>query len=294
MKAMKSLRMRRVMPLVGLAGALVMLLLVMQGLRAQEVDRGLQQVSASKETPQTTAFPGTNINYTIVISASGSNDQVLMTDVLPPELAYVSGTLNVTGGGLFGAENNVITWTGGVDLGTPVTVEFSAALTDTATTGSLVTNTAQVSGTLNVVDVSAVTEVISSTTVYFPILHKTEPLVLLNPIGHPEPVGGTDSQWTLSWTTTDDSVVTGYEIQESQDPAFATILNTYNTTNQSYSVQKTDSLNNVYYYRARSVGALRHRSLVAVCFRGRRLLRRLQHRRRRLGHAPPGHRRCRQ
>ena len=95
---------------------------------------------------------------------------------------------------------------------------------------------------------------ITTTNYYLPVLFQRPPAVTLLPIGRGEPAAGDADTWTLNWNVEDSSEVTGYEIQESQEPNFGSILNTYTTTDESYAVERSPSFNNVYFYRVRANG----------------------------------------
>lgn len=99
------------------------------------------------------------------------------------------------------------------------------------------------------------TGLITGTMAYFPAIFRAPPTVFLDPISRPEPVGEDEATWTLTWTPSSGSGITGYEIEESRDPAFDTVLATYTTTNQTYTVQRGHAFDNMYYYRVRTLGS---------------------------------------
>ena len=71
----------------------------------------------------------------------------------------------------------------------------------------------------------------------------------LDEIGRPNG----DNEWTVSWQSSNDATVT-YQLQESYDPDFATVHNTYSVgTETSRDFSKTPSWRNVFYYRVRAV-----------------------------------------
>src|SRR5688500_19006838 len=82
---------------------------------------------------------------------------------------------------------------------------------------------------------------------YLPHVSNSLPALTLNPIGRPN----SSNQWTVSWSGA--AGVTGYELQESHDPDFSTVVTTYSPATTSQLVQPGLSFDNVYYYRVRAV-----------------------------------------
>ena len=85
--------------------------------------------------------------YTIVLTNGGPIEitDVCVTDTLPISITYVSGSLTATGGS-FGQASGVITWTGSIEAGGTVTITFEAMVNPTVPAGSLITNSAVISG----------------------------------------------------------------------------------------------------------------------------------------------------
>jgi uncharacterized repeat protein (TIGR01451 family) len=239
--------------------AIVMLLTMFQTIMAQSREpepRPPDLGTSEKTVDDATAYPGQTLLYTILISNSGNQPAtaVELTDTLPAELDYVPGSLSVAGSvGNYGVANGVITWTGVVNNNAQIEISFSAQLTATLVGGTVVTNTAQITGSGTLIEVSAATTVVTDTdsTVYLPIVYKAPPAAVLNLIGRPTPA----NEWTLSWSISDPTYVTGYEIQEDHTPAFTnpTVINVGQVT--TYNRTRTPGFNNVYYYRLRPVGA---------------------------------------
>lgn len=89
-----------------------------------------------------------------------------------------------------------------------------------------------------------------NTLVYLPVLTRSVLTPTLNPIGRPNAA----NQWLVSWQS-DNPESTAYELQESFDANFATILNTYNVAagTTSKQIAHTPGIKNVYHYRVRAV-----------------------------------------
>ena len=235
--------------------AFMAVLVALQTIRAESPELLPPDLSSSyKEADSSVAVPATTVGYTVVISNSGTTPDldVVMTDTLPGELAYESGSIAVTGGGIYTVTGNVIVWSGAVNNGSEVTIEFSAVLTSTAAAGTVITNTAEISGTSTVIERSDAITVVEDLGIYLP--HIASPILppsspTLNAIGRPT----SNNSWSMSWSISNPSNVTGYEIQESNTATFSNVITTYNTTNTSLTVTKPFTTNNIYYYRVRGL-----------------------------------------
>jgi uncharacterized repeat protein (TIGR01451 family) len=85
--------------------------------------------------------PGQVVTYTLVLVNPGLGlPGVRVTDTLPLEVTY-RGNLWASAG-KYGAAGNVITWTGTVEAGVPVTVTFGATVSPALTGRRAVVNTA--------------------------------------------------------------------------------------------------------------------------------------------------------
>ncbi len=95
----------------------------------------------STKTAPAKAVVGDPIGYTVTIVNSGtaSADDATMVDPIPAGTTYVAGS--VTGGAVYDAGSNSITWAGDVAVGTPVVISFSVD-TDGLPCGSSVVNQA--------------------------------------------------------------------------------------------------------------------------------------------------------
>lgn len=244
----------RVMTLSVISGLVLLLFAAAQtALAAQAAEGGTANLSGSAKTvDQAEATAGSTLQYTIVLSNSGDAlTAVQMTDTLPAEVAFVSGDLSpaVTNGiGSGGYSNGVITWTGTLNPQGYVELVFDVALTDTVTVGDAVINTAEITGTGTLITRSAETTVVDSTpTIYLPIMSRVIPAVTLQATAP-----NSNNEWTLFWGSAGFGI-TGYELQESNDPNFSSVT-TYNLGSNTTSqlISHDPSVLNVYYYRVRA------------------------------------------
>jgi uncharacterized repeat protein (TIGR01451 family) len=105
------------------------------------------QLGVTKAAPAAVE-PGQAFTYTLVLSSTGTWDGNSLTDPLPPQVAYMPGSLWASSGE-YGEAGGVVTWTGTLDAAQLVTVTFQ--VTPTVGACSPVTNTAfftEGSGTL--------------------------------------------------------------------------------------------------------------------------------------------------
>lgn len=96
------------------------------------------QVEASKAAP-VAVDPGQVFTYTLVLSSGNTLDDNMLTDPLPPEVTYVPDSVWASSGS-YGQAGGVVTWTGALAAGLPVTVTFQVTATAGACTP--ITNTA--------------------------------------------------------------------------------------------------------------------------------------------------------
>lgn len=107
------------------------------------------------------AEPGDTLIYTIRIQETGPEVTLWMTDTLPQEVTYVDGSLQLFGPGSAGSAGGVITWTASnFGFGNFAVVTFSVQI-PSETTATQVENTAQVTGTGQLVMDSANTTILS-------------------------------------------------------------------------------------------------------------------------------------
>ncbi|MCP4425995.1 MAG: DUF11 domain-containing protein [Chloroflexi bacterium] len=236
----------------GLALALFLTLVIVQALTANPLDANLD--NSSKDVSNTQASPGQSVNYTIVISNSGDlpASNVFMTDTLPAEVT-LQGSLQVYTDNVwldsYGSANGIITWTGSLGPQGFATITFQADLTDTLQAGDMVTNTAVISGAGSLITRSALTSIITETTLYFPVIFFPVPAPVLNAVPRPN----TSNEWTVSWSEAV-SNVTSYQLQEDDSADFSSPT-TYDDmgTNLSRGFSHSASANNKYCYRVRAL-----------------------------------------
>jgi uncharacterized repeat protein (TIGR01451 family) len=240
--------------------ASMMVLMIFQTIMAQEGIRGNDSLpadlsSSDKSVSSSNAVPGSVVQYNIVLSNSGDLPAagVVMTDTLTAGLTYEASSLNVVGGGLFGEDGGVITWTGSVNNGAEVVISFNAVLDGSLPGGAMVTNTAVINHDGSIIERSAVTTIMTDTFAYMPVINRSvpQPTIALVNITRPN----SSNSWEVSWTVSDLTYVTGYELQEATNPNFEnpTTINVAVGTNSAVRT-KPLTINNLFYYRVRAVG----------------------------------------
>lgn len=101
-------------------------------------------VSSSVEA-SANVHPGDVVTYTVHIRNTGTGPSSIthMTDPIPANAEYVSGSAAVLGGGALDANAQRVNWSGTINAGASVTVTFQAHLTSLL--GSLIVNTVTIS-----------------------------------------------------------------------------------------------------------------------------------------------------
>ncbi len=125
---------------------------------------------SDKLVDHATSQPGQPLGYTIRISNAGASSipNVVITDTLPAELTFANGTLTATDGSV-GYASGVITWTGSVNAGGAVTIQFEAASLPGESLGTVITNTAVISGNGELISRSATTT-LAPATIFLPFV----------------------------------------------------------------------------------------------------------------------------
>jgi uncharacterized repeat protein (TIGR01451 family) len=214
---------------------------------------------STKSVNLSEATAGATLNYTIVISNNDTiaANNVVVTDTLPAELTYQANTYqSVVVNGFTSSEfdgityNDAITWTGSLGPGGYATLTFAAALSDTLAVDDVVTNSVMIDESGAVIIREAATTIVDEPSMrysFMPIIFKP----LNNPVVQVSRANS-QNQWTVSWTDNNQNV-TSYEIQESQDPNFATVSDTRNVAGNvsSTQFQRPLSTKNEYFYRVR-------------------------------------------
>jgi uncharacterized repeat protein (TIGR01451 family) len=98
--------------------------------------------TSAKAVDAATADPGDVLFYTITLSNTGdaAATGAMMTDTLPANVTYSAGP--VCSAGACGYAGGVITWTGTVSVGLPVTVSYQVMVNLGLVAGMQITNTA--------------------------------------------------------------------------------------------------------------------------------------------------------
>ena len=120
-----------------------------------------------------------------------------------------------------------------------------------------VSDTVAISSSTATVSSEMPTDVLTSTfyTYYWPLVFKPAPGMTVYLLQGPD---SSNNQWTVGFSPESSSVyVTGYEIQEAQNPSFvgATLIPINDPSTDSIVRAKDPSSSNAYYYRARSITA---------------------------------------
>ena len=98
--------------------------------------------ASSKTVEPTIAAPGSVLTYSLTLVNAGPDDATAtrMIDTLPLSTTYVLDSLTYpAGSGGYDAASGIITWTGAVSVGLPVTITFQAMVDHAPGTGTLVT-----------------------------------------------------------------------------------------------------------------------------------------------------------
>ena len=98
-------------------------------------------LTLTKTVSATTAAPGSTVTYTIVCLTDSMVAGATITDILPANVTYLTGS--ASGNATFTQGNNTLTWTlEPMGPATSDTVTFQVAVSPTATLGSTISNTA--------------------------------------------------------------------------------------------------------------------------------------------------------
>jgi uncharacterized repeat protein (TIGR01451 family) len=213
-------------------------------------------LQVTKTAGKTTVFPGGMVNYTIVVNNSGgAADSVTLTDMLPAELSFVEGSLNVVGGGSYDVTDNVITWTGAISgNGGEIRLSFSTLVTDSVTAADTITNVVTVTGAGEPITDEVVVAVQTTAYTFLPIIGVPLPTPALNPVGVPTTDNNFQTyKWTVSWGSIGVPDAT-YVLQQSRRADFldATEYNLGTATSRTFEHSPVNNLN-PYYYRVRAV-----------------------------------------
>ena len=209
------------------------------------VHRGYPHLEASKSVYPDWVHPGERLTYTvhIVNTGDGSVETAWMTDVLPSEVNYVPGSLDVTTGD-FGEAGDVITWTGSLVPSEEATIIFAVETLPDLENNTRFINTAEITGAGSLVQASVEAAAITTFEMIFPIMfYNYPPIPKLDPI--PAPV---DHSYTVSWYGVETDV-DHYVLQQARDSGFSSPEQVWTTTLTS---QVVEDVYCPHYYRVRA------------------------------------------
>ncbi len=238
----------------GLALIVVLFLLVRLPAQAMpNADPTGAALTVTKHANKDIADPGDVLTYTISIDKLGADTTpAWLTDRLPSELEYVSGSLVAVDSfgdsiGTLGVDGSVITWHE-PSLAGPVWITFSAEVAPG--TDVDIVNVAEVTGTGQLITDSWKTRV-GGGLVYFPLISKRWPPIpyapTLEEIANPDQEQDYTVNWTYEYT---DPPVTHYTLQEAKNADFTQDVNEF-TEIASTSRSFADKDGGTYYYRVR-------------------------------------------
>ncbi len=181
--------------------------------------------------------PGQPLGYTIHISNAGASSisNVVVTDTLPAELTYVNGTLTATDG-IVGYASGVITWTGSVNAGGLVTLQFEAASLPGESMGTVITNTAIISGNAELISRSATTT-LTPATLFLPFVARS-----------PAPPSGIHGHVTFNGAPASGVFL---ELRRFSGQQFSTPVNLYTDANGAYNFTNAPTLLSGQFYYVR-------------------------------------------
>lgn len=118
--------------------------------------------------------PGGTVTYTLTLDSSDAGflfPGVVLTDVLPPTLSHVTGSLQLSSGQA-SIVDRTLTWSGAVNPASPTIINFSATIAPDAW-GSVITNTAIVTWSGSFISGEAVFTA-GMTRVYLPLIRRSD------------------------------------------------------------------------------------------------------------------------
>jgi len=130
---------------------------------------------SNKTVSPAASQPGQPFAFTVNLTNTGASPlaNVAVTDTLPAELIYATGSLTATSGA-FNFASGIITWTGAVPAGSVVSIQYRAATLPSAVLGTVITNTAVISGAGQIFSRTAAVT-LARTTLYLPLIMNMKP-----------------------------------------------------------------------------------------------------------------------
>ncbi len=101
--------------------------------------------TSSLEVDKTTARPGDSLFYTVTLRNVGvaPASAASLVNAIPDHTSYIPNSLSVSGGGMATEEGGLISWTGPINVGSPVAITYGVTVTSSFA-GFTVTNRADV------------------------------------------------------------------------------------------------------------------------------------------------------
>lgn len=250
--------MRRIMVLSAIIIPMMLFIFMAQQLLSETAVAAPVATAIDKSVDKTSALIGSSVQYTILLTNTEGIDlnNVAITDSLPAELDYISGTLAVSGGGSYGVINDVITWSGAISDNQSVSLQFDALITDTLMSDGTLTNTvnATADGSIVLSDTISTQYAVTFSS-FMPLISKPLDAPTLVSVSLPTSSdNNASSQATATWTAV--TGATGYELEESTTSDFANPTVYAVGTNTSLDLSHTSTWNNTFYYRARALGSV--------------------------------------
>jgi uncharacterized repeat protein (TIGR01451 family) len=138
--------------------------------RTGSILHGTLQASTKRVRP-TTPGPGDALTYTVILRNPGpALSGARVTDTLPSEVNYLGNVWASSGS--YGEAGGVITWTGGVSAGTPVTITFGVTVSQQIGTPHAIVNTAQVDDGLGHVLQREAVAIANGYAIHLPLISK--------------------------------------------------------------------------------------------------------------------------
>lgn len=210
----------------------------------------LDNTDTYKQVNQGQADPGDVLAYAIRLTNDSTDPvpNVSLTDRLPDELSMI-GNPSSGGFGSVGYANGVVTWTGTLDTNQHVEVTFSAQISSELSSGTWITNTAEI-----VAPGQSFTRAVGTRIypdyylVYLPFIPKRWPPIPLAPTLNPINNDDGDGNYTVSWSYSYPDPPGTYTLQEATDENFTDPTDhSVNITSYAF----TDKEAGTYYYRVR-------------------------------------------
>jgi tripartite motif-containing protein 71 len=139
--------------------------------RIQKFERARPNLSSSvKYVDKRVAQSGDILQYTIILSNNGSLDApvALVTDPIPTSTSFNIGSL-WTSSGNCNESAGVITWTGTMQVGVPVTITLAVTIDTGVPKGTLITNTTTINDNTNPVFNRTAVTIVDPYQVYLPV-----------------------------------------------------------------------------------------------------------------------------